>query len=153
MRLGVGKALLLANPAKKRRMHDAAEDEEDRNRQKGAYQNGGHRSDHAARSKQSHHGKGEIHAEHHEIGLGKINQAHDAEDEAERHAHQSIGTADHHASGDRLQHHLNIQCISHSKTVTPANADIGSQPAGASFNGRPETQMIGANVVDRLAPI
>ena len=37
---------------------------------------------------------GDIHAEHHEVALGEIDHAHDAEDEREADAHQAVDRAD-----------------------------------------------------------
>ena len=46
------------------------------------------------------------HAEHQQLALGEIDDAHDAEDEPEADAHQAVDTADGDARGERVQHVL-----------------------------------------------
>ncbi len=44
-----------------------------------------------------------IHAEHHEVAMGEIHDAHHAEDDAEANAHQAVGAADQQAGRHRLE--------------------------------------------------
>ena len=46
---------------------------------------------------------GDVHAEHHEVALGEVHDAHDAEDDAEPDAHQAIGAADQQARRHGLE--------------------------------------------------
>ena len=46
------------------------------------------------------------HAQHEELALGEVDDAHDPEDEPEADAHQAVDGADRDARGDRVQHVL-----------------------------------------------
>ena len=52
-----------------------------------------------------------IHAEHHEIALGEVDDPHDAEDQPEPDAHQAIDRADQKPGGQGLQ--KTFQCLGH----------------------------------------
>ena len=45
----------------------------------------------------------DVHAEHHEVAVGEVHDAHHAEDDAEADAHQAVGAADQQARRHRLK--------------------------------------------------
>lgn len=55
--------------------------------------------------------EGEIHAQHEEIALGKIDDAHHAEDEAEPDAHQAVDAAEENPRRQRLQKRLDDRVL------------------------------------------
>ncbi|MGY4458780.1 hypothetical protein ACVWYI_002740 [Bradyrhizobium sp. LB13.1] len=50
--------------------------------------------------------EGDIHAEHHEIAVGEVDDPHDAEDQAEPDTHQAVDGTDQKACGERLKESL-----------------------------------------------
>ena len=98
-------------PRDQGQVDEVAEDRE----QRAGQQDGDERADGVA-ERGLHAQRGEeierrIHAEHHEVALGEIDDAHDAEDQPEADAHQAVDRADQKPGGQRLQ--KTFQCLGH----------------------------------------
>ena len=95
-----------ANPgdlAHQELVHDQAGNEDRRTCDQRGDIWGGFRAENRVRSEQAERVIGDVHTEHHEVALRKIDDAHDAEDQTQPDAHQAIQRAGEQAGSERLQ--------------------------------------------------
>jgi hypothetical protein len=90
------------HPRHDKAVHQPSDREDDRPGEKGRYDRPGigtEKCQHPVSRRQIERG---VHAQHQEIALGEIDDAHRAEDDVEPDAHQGIGAADQNAGRERL---------------------------------------------------
>ena len=71
------------------------------------------------------------HAQHQQLALGEVDDPHDAEDQPEADAHQSVDAADRDARGERVQHVLDENLEVH--LVSAASRAGCPSPGGFCF--------------------